>query len=120
MIIDEIQRLPQLLSYIQEYVDDFHQQKGQFILTGSHQLELAAAITQSLAGRTALLTLFPLSLNEIKNISKDWSLDKQLLQGGFPRIYKDDLNPSKAYRNYFHTYVERDVRKMINIKDLSF
>lgn len=119
MIIDEIQRLPQLLSYIQEFVDENPEQKGRYILTGSHQLELSAAITQSLAGRTALLTLFPLSLNEIKNITKDWSLDKQLLQGEFPRIYRDELNPSKAYRNYFQTYVERDVRKMINVKDLS-
>ena len=80
-------------------------------MTGSHQLELAAAITQSLAGRTALLTLFPLSLNEIKNISKDWSLDKQLLQGSFPRIYKDHLNPSKAYRNYFHVMLNKMFEK---------
>lgn len=120
IIIDEIQRAPQLLSYIQEYVDASQDhQKGQFILTGSHQLELVEAITQSLAGRTALLTLFPLSLNEIKNITVNWPLDKLLLQGGFPRIYKDELNPTKAYRNYFHTYVERDVRKMINIKDIA-
>lgn len=120
IIIDEIQRAPQLLSYIQEYVDaQQNQQKGKFILTGSHQLELLEAITQSLAGRTALLTLFPLSLDETKNIISDWPLDKQLLQGGFPRIYKDTLNPTKAYRNYLHTYIERDVRKMINIKDIA-
>jgi predicted AAA+ superfamily ATPase len=120
IIIDEIQRAPQLLSYIQEYVDaKENQQKGQFILTGSHQLELLAAITQSLAGRTALLTLFPLSLYEIKAIILNWSLDKILLEGGFPRIYKDGLNPTKAYRNYFHTYVERDVRSMINLKDIA-
>lgn len=120
MIIDEIQRAPQLLSYIQEYVDaNQDQQKGQFILTGSHQLALVEAITQSLAGRTALLTLFPLSLSEIKNITLGWSLDQQLLQGGFPRVYKDALNPVKAYRNYFHTYVERDVRQMINVKDIA-
>jgi len=120
MIIDEVQRAPQLLSYIQEYVDAHqNQQKGQFILTGSHQLELSAAITQSLAGRTALLTLFPLSLYEAKNIIADWSLDQILLHGGFPRVYRDDLNPTKAYRNYFHTYVERDVRKIINIKEMA-
>jgi predicted AAA+ superfamily ATPase len=120
MILDEIQRAPHLLSYIQEYVDaDQNQQKGQFILTGSHQLELVEAITQSLAGRTALLTLFPLSLHEIKNKILGCPLDRVLLQGGFPRVYKDNLNPAKAYRNYFHTYVERDVRKMINIKDIA-
>lgn len=119
MIIDEIQRLPQLLSYIQEYVDENPNEKGQFILTGSHQLELQAAITQSLAGRTALLSLLPLSLNETRHLTTDWNLDHFLLSGGYPRIYRDDLNPTKAYRNYLHTYVERDVRSMINIKDIS-
>lgn len=120
MIIDEIQRAPQLLSYIQEYVDaSQNQQKGRFILTGSHQLKLVEAITQSLAGRTALLTLLPLSLHEIGSITLGWSLERLLLQGGFPRIYRDVLNPVKAYRNYFHTYVERDVRKIINVKDIA-
>lgn len=120
MIIDEIQRFPLLLSYIQEYVDaDSQRKKGQFILTGRHQLALVAAITQSLAGRTALLTLFPFSLNEIQEITTGWSLDRLLLQGGFPRIYKDTLDPGKAYRNYFHTYIERDVRQMINIKNIA-
>lgn len=66
MIIDEIQRAPELLSYIQVIVDEQAQKKGQFILTGSHQLSLHAAVTQSLAVRTALLTLLPLSLAELK------------------------------------------------------
>lgn len=117
-ILDEIQRVPQLLSYIQLIVDE-HQAKGMFILTGSHQLELHQAITQSLAGRTALLNLLPMSLLELSNAGIQQTLDEALLKGGYPRIYKDELDPTKAYRNYFQTYVERDLRKLINIKDLT-
>lgn len=116
-ILDEIQRVPELLSYIQTIVDST-QKKGQFILTGSHQLALHQAITQSLAGRTALLTLLPLSLHELSHAGITPSLNEVLLKGGYPRIYKDNLDPKKAYRNYFQTYVERDVRQLINIKDI--
>lgn len=117
-ILDEIQRVPELLSYIQTIVDT-SEQKGLFVLTGSHQLELNQAITQSLAGRTALLTLLPLSMDELIQSGIDFSLNEVLLKGGYPRIYKDSLDPTKAYRNYFQTYVERDLRQLINIKDLS-
>jgi predicted AAA+ superfamily ATPase len=117
-ILDEIQHLPTLLSYIQHIVDN-RDDKGLFILTGSHQLLLHAAITQSLAGRTALLTLLPLSLHEIQQIQPSPSLKETILKGGLPRIYKDQLNPHKAYRNYFQTYVERDVRQLIHVKDLT-
>jgi predicted AAA+ superfamily ATPase len=116
-ILDEIQRVPILLSYIQTIVDE-KQQKGLFILTGSHQLELHEAITQSLAGRTALLTLLPMSLDELLQAGIDPPLDELLLKGGYPRIYKDHLEPTKAYRNYFQTYVERDLRQLIHVKDL--
>lgn len=117
-VLDEIQRVPDLLSYIQTIVDASNQ-KGLFILTGSHQLELNQAITQSLAGRTALLTLLPLSLDELVQAGVDFSLNEVLLKGGYPRIYKDALDPTKAYRNYFQTYVERDLRQLINVKNLS-
>lgn len=117
-ILDEIQRVPSLLSYIQLIVDE-NPQKGMFLLTGSHQLELHQAITQSLAGRTALLTLLPMSLSELNSAGIDLDLDSSLLSGGYPRIYKDDLNPTKAYRNYFQTYVERDLRQLLHVKDLS-
>lgn len=90
-----------------------------FILTGSHQLSLLNAISQSLAGRTALLKLFPFSISELQQAGLDFSLDEYLLNGFFPRIYKDQLNPTKAYRNYLQTYVERDVRQLSNIRDLS-
>ena len=116
-ILDEIQRTPELLSYIQPLVDE-KDQKGMFILTGSHQLELQEAISQSLAGRTALLTLLPLNLDELEAAGFDLSIDEWILKGGYPRIYKDHLDPSKAYRSYFQTYVERDLRQLIQVKDL--
>lgn len=116
-ILDEIQRAPQLLSYIQPLVDA-RPEKGLFILTGSHQLELQEAVSQSLAGRTAILTLLPMTLEEIHLAGFDLAVDEWLLKGGYPRIYKDNLDPSKAYRNYVQTYVERDLRQLIQIKDL--
>lgn len=117
-ILDEIQRIPKLLSYIQTIVDKDNP-KGMFILTGSHQLELHHAISQSLAGRTALLKLYPLSIRELTNANITLSIDEYLYQGFYPRIYNDNLNATKAYRNYFQTYVERDVRQIVNVKDLA-
>lgn len=116
-IIDEIQHAPQLLSYIQADVDK-HQQMGRYILIGSHQLELQQAVSQSLAGRTALLTLLPLSLQELIPLNLNMDMDDYLVTGFFPRIYKDHLDPTKAYRNYLQTYVERDIRRLTHIKDL--
>jgi hypothetical protein len=116
-ILDEIQRAPTLLSYIQVVVDE-DEQKGMFILTGSHQIELHEAISQSFAGRTALLNLLPMSLVELEEAGIQMTIDEAILKGGYPRLHKDHLNPSKAYRNYFQTYIERDVRKLINVKDL--
>lgn len=117
-ILDEIQRAPHLLSYIQGIVDQ-KQLKGMFILTGSHQLELQHAVSQSLAGRTALVTLLPMSLDELSSAGIDLTLDDYMIKGGYPRIYKDTLDPTKAYRNYFQTYVERDLKQLIQVKDLS-
>jgi predicted AAA+ superfamily ATPase len=117
VILDEIQRVPTLLSYIQVIVDE-SQRKGMFILTGSHQMELQQAITQSLAGRTALLNLLPMSLGELAEANVEISLDEALLKGGYPRILQDQLNPTKAYRNYFQTYIERDLRQLVHVKDL--
>ncbi len=116
-ILDEIQRVPELLSYIQPLVDK-RDLKGMFILTGSHQLELQEAISQSLAGRTALLTLLPMNLAELQAAGYDLALDEWMLKGGYPRIYKDNLDPTKAYRSYFQTYIERDLRQLIQVKDL--
>jgi hypothetical protein len=116
-ILDEIQRAPGLLSYIQPLVDQ-KDKKGMFILTGRHQLELQEVVSQSLAGRTALLTLLPMDLVELRGAGFDPSMDEWMLKGGYPRIYKDNLDPTKAYRSYFQTYVERDLRQLIQVKDL--
>lgn len=117
-IIDEVQRFPDLLSYIQVNVDE-NKVLGKFILTGSHQLMLHQAISQSLAGRVSLLTLLPLTISELAQNKIDLNLDEYILNGFFPRVYIDQLEPTKAYRNYLQTYVERDVRQIINVKDLS-
>lgn len=118
VIFDEIQRVPDLLSYIQVMVDE-KKVNGLFILTGSQQFALNQAITQSLAGRTALLYLLPLSIAELKNAGYTIDRDELLLKGFLPGIYQNNLNPIKAYRNYFQTYIERDVRQLVRVKSLT-
>lgn len=118
VIIDEIQRVPGLLSYIQVIVDD-KQESGVFLLTGSHQQTLNEAVSQSLAGRTALLRLLPLSINELVRSGIRLSRDELLMTGFMPGIYNKKLNPYKANRNYFQTYVERDLRQLLQIKNLN-
>jgi len=117
-ILDEIQQAPFLLSYIQTIVDN-DKRKGLFILTGSHQLQLSQGVSQSLAGRTALLTLLPLTLAELFKSSFNDEIDEQLVKGFYPGVYDNDLEPVVAYRSYLQTYIERDLRQLINIKDLS-
>ena len=116
-ILDEIQRTPNLLSYIQLQVDE-SEKNGMFILTGSHQAELHSAVSQSLAGRTSLLRLLPLSIQEMRNANIKDSLEQMILQGGYPRIYKERLPILNAYSSYFQTYVERDVRQILQVKDI--
>lgn len=118
VIFDEVQRVPELLSYIQTIVDR-DKLKGQFILTGSHQLALGEAIAQSLAGRTAQLTLLPLTLEELKQAPEypREDLNAVLLNGFMPGKHDENINTSRFYRAYFQTYVERDVRLLINLKD---
>lgn len=117
VIFDEIQRVPQLLSYIQVMVDS-RPKKGSFILTGSNQLSLDEAISQSLAGRTALLRLLPLSIKELNDAGISYNRDKLITAGFLPGVHSNRLNPYKAYRNYFQTYVERDLKQLIRIKEL--
>jgi len=118
VILDEVQRVPHLLSYIQTIVDEDNL-KAQFILTGSHQLELGEAISQSLAGRTALLTLLPLSIEELNQEQSVDSnnLNAYLLDGSMPGKHADKISTARFYRSYFQTYIERDVRLIINLKD---
>ena len=118
-IFDEVQRTPHLLSYLQGIVDE-EGTNGRFVLTGSHQLELRAAITQSLAGRTGILHLLPLSIGELHDakISFD-DFESYIVQGFLPRVYDQHQRPRTAYANYYQTYVEKDVRQLIQLKDVS-
>jgi len=118
-IIDEFQRYPDILSYIQGVVDE-KKQKGQFILTGSSNVTMLSHVTQSLAGRVALLKLLPFTIGEVSGVVKDFKDDDYLLNGFYPGIYSEGLNPVKAYRNYYETYVERDIRQLIQVKDLIY
>lgn len=118
LIIDEVQRVPELLSWIQVRVDEAAR-KGNYILTGSHQLSLHEAIAQSLAGRTALLRLLPFSFAELRGAGHVLGKGEALFKGFMPRVYDDGLEPNFAYRNYFQTYVERDVRQLIRLKDVT-
>jgi len=119
VIIDEIQRVPSLLSYIQGIVDA-EKSNGRFILTGSHQLELRGAVSQSLAGRTALLHLLPFSIGELAGGGVVFDrFEEYAFRGFLPRIYDQSLRPTVAWSNYYQTYVERDVRQLIGLKDAS-
>lgn len=117
-ILDEIQRAPQLLSYLQPMVDE-RDEPGLFILTGSQQFEVMTTITQSLAGRTALLKLLPLSIEELIATNEAYSIDQLLLNGFYPRIYHSGIDPTQALGDYVETYIERDIRQLITIKDLA-
>jgi len=117
-ILDEIQRAPQLVSYLQALVDE-RGQPGQFILTGSQQFEVMTTITQSLAGRTALLKLLPLSMEELSGAGIKLETDQLLSTGFYPRIYDAAINPTQALGDYLETYVERDIRQLITIKNLT-
>lgn len=118
LIIDEIQRLPELVSAVQTLVDENRDAVGQFVLTGSQQAELAASVDESLAGRTCVLDLMPLSLAELGAEAESSTTDELLLRGFMPEVWAKKLNPTRYYRNYFRTYVERDVRRIVNVKDL--
>lgn len=121
VIIDEIQNVPKLVSAIQTLVDQDRNAKGRYILTGSHKPRLKEAVTQSLAGRNAFLTLLPLSFTEMKTagLHIDLSSDSLILRGGMPELANSNINPNIYYRNYIQTYLERDVRQIANIKKFS-
>jgi predicted AAA+ superfamily ATPase len=116
-IIDEIQRVPDLLSWLQVEVDA-DPAPGRFILTGSHQFELGRQIAQSLAGRTALLRLLPLSIAELQ-AAGTLATDALLHRGGYPRIHADQLDPAVALGDYFETYVQRDLRELVQLRHLA-
>jgi len=118
VIFDEIQNVPELLSWIQVLVDERPKEKGVYILTGSHQMKLREEVSQSLAGRTALLTLLPFSLDELIDGYGPLPEREALLFTGFlPRIHEEGIRPKRAWRDYYQTYVERDVRKLRAIEN---
>lgn len=117
VVLDEIQNAPELLSYIQGIVDE-DEKPGQFILTGSHQFSLMEGISQSLAGRTALIRLLPFSIEESDCIKPFKRLEDHIFKGFYPDVRIRSLDPVSYYRDYFETYVQRDVRQMIQVKDL--
>jgi predicted AAA+ superfamily ATPase len=117
VILDEVQRFPELLSYIQVIADDYPDSK--FILTGSSNFSLLQGVTQSLAGRAAILNLLPLALNEIGETSNKIDTNSLLLRGGYPAVWAKEIPVQDLSRNYYNTYIERDVRQLLNIKDIS-
>ena len=113
VIIDEVQQWPDLFSYLQVYSDrdDNHYK---FILTGSNSLQLSDHISQSLAGRTRIFHILPLSINELPEEKRPNTIDKAIYQGLYPRIYNQDLNPSEWISGYLQTYIQKDVRQILN------
>ena len=117
-VLDEIQRVPDLVSYLQPLVDQ-DQRDGLFILTGSQQFEVSNTINQSLAGRTALVKLLPFSMAEIQTAFALPGIDKLLYHGFYPRLWDKQINPTQALGDYYQTYIERDLRQIVAIRDLN-
>ncbi len=118
-ILDEVQRAPKLFSYLQQVLDET-KKKGLFVLTGSNNFLLQENITQTLSGRIAYLQLLPLSLQELRESNKlKTDYNTHILQGGYPELITTKISPSDWYASYIATYVERDVRQLKNITNLS-
>ena len=119
-VIDEIQNVPDLVSYLQGEVDR-DDRAGRFILTGSRQFEMMEmeSVSQSLAGRTAIARLLPLSFAEIPGLGEGEPPEVSIFKGFYPRIHDRGLDPSEAYSFYVSTYLERDVRQMSQVADLA-
>ena len=119
VIIDEIQRVPELLSMVQVRIDR-NQKKGQYIFTGSQQIKLKEAVSQSLAGRTSVLRMLPLSMAELAGEGVRLDRDVQLLAGNMPYLYANDgISPSEYYKSYIETYLERDVAMQNQVHDMA-
>lgn len=117
VIFDEIQRAPHLFNFLQEILDN-QKEKGKYILTGSSNFLLNENITQSLAGRVGYLEMYPLSYLEIYNAEK-FSVWEHVFFGGFPEVWVDAINPAIFYPNYIQSVIERDIRQLINIKNIA-
>ena len=116
LIIDEAQNMPEIFSIIQVMVDenpDLH-----YIITGSNNFSLMQNITQSLAGRAALLTLLPLSFSELTDNDKSIGTDNIMIRGFYPGVIAKEIPPQDAYRQYYNTYLQRDIMQIMNIKNM--
>ncbi len=119
IIIDEVQRVPELLSSIQYFVDE-EKKQGKIILTGSQNILLMQEISQTLAGRVALFTLLPFSMRELQHTSfEEKEYENYLVKSFYPRVYDESLDPVSWLQDYISTYVERDVRQAIAVRNLS-
>ena len=117
-VLDEVQHVPELLSYLQAEVDD-DPRHGRWILTGSEHLGLSDSVAQTLAGRTGILTLLPLAADELRRFPKTPDgLVATLVAGGFPRIFDRGLPPQRWLGDYLQTYLQRDVRRLLAVGDL--
>jgi len=117
-IIDEVQYAAELFSYLQEILDNKND-KRRFILTGSNSFQLNEKIAQSLAGRIRLLTILPMVRDELPDKLKPKNIDKTLWMGSYPRVYDEGLNPVDWYADYYNTYVQKDVRQLIAIENIT-
>ena len=116
IVIDEAHHLPELFSYIQVAVDEHPERR--YVITGSSNFNLLEKVTQSLAGRAALFTLLPLSLSEIGDKAAHLSTDTLMLDGGYPAVWSRKQPRRMVYSNYYATYVERDIRQIVNVTNL--
>ncbi len=117
-ILDEVQKFPDLLSYLQEILDD-KKDSRQFILTGSNSLLLSEKMSQSLAGRSRILTILPLQMEELPQKERPKSIDSAMWKGFYPRIYDEQLNPRDWLADYYATYIEKDVRTLLKVDNLN-
>lgn len=117
-IIDEVQRNPELLSYLQEILDNKSDTR-KFILTGSNSLLLSDKVSQSLAGRSRVLQILPLLRNELPPTLRPTTLYETLFKGSYPRIFDENLEPFEWYGDYVQTYLEKDVRSLINVENIA-
>lgn len=119
VVLDEIQHVPQLLSYMQTIVDR-EKKNGFFVITGSQNFLVDEAIMQTLAGRMSVLTLLPLSLSELETAHLlPGKIGELVYHGTYPKIYAENVSPERLYSNYIRLYVERDVRQIKNVSDLN-
>lgn len=119
LIVDEVQLMPELFSYIQT-ISDENNKPGEFILTGSQNFLMSEKISQSLAGRVFITHLLPFSIEELKK-TNEWpdNFNEFIFKGFYPRIYDKDISPDLFYPSYIQTYAERDIRQIINVSNLS-